>query len=220
MRTQKICVTPNWFKQAGYELRGDETCKRILDLVLCVLTLPFLLPAAIIVSILIFVTDGRPMVFAQTRMGRGNRPFRLYKFRTIQNGKEKKSTLKRNDQSLKRWLISIGLFLRESRLDEIPQWVNILKGDMSWVGPRPSSEIVYNYIVKNFHKSVVDRFKVKPGLISVKDIMEKSITSYKLYRIYRIIITLDREYIKNYSVKKDLRMVLAQIKIILSCFLK
>ena len=101
--------------------------KRVLDLTIIVLLAPVWLPVAAIVAILVWVKLGRPVLFAQERAGLNGRPFTLHKFRSMREGE-------RSDEER---LTKFGRFLRAASLDEIPELWNVLKGEMSLVGPRP-----------------------------------------------------------------------------------
>ena len=101
--------------------------KRVFDLLVIVLTSPVWLPVAAIVAVLVWANLGRPILFAQDRAGRMGNPFMLYKFRTMRTG----------DGSDAARLTRFGRFLRATSLDELPELWNVLKGEMSLVGPRP-----------------------------------------------------------------------------------
>ena len=101
--------------------------KRVLDLAIIVILAPIWLPVVAIVALLVWVNLGRPVLFAQDRAGRNGRPFTLYKFRTMREG----------EGSDEERLTKFGRFLRAASLDELPELWNVLKGEMSLVGPRP-----------------------------------------------------------------------------------
>lgn len=130
-----------------------------LALVLTLLALPLMA----IIALVILVRDGRPVLYRGERLGKGKDPFTMYKFRTLVPDADRiigPSLL--NDRH--KLVTGIGKFLRDTRLDELPQLFNILKGDMEFVGPRPVRPIIYENMcskIRNYDK----RFKIKPGLI-------------------------------------------------------
>jgi lipopolysaccharide/colanic/teichoic acid biosynthesis glycosyltransferase len=162
-------------------LRGQAyvVAKRVMDLFLVVITLPLWLPLNGIVALIIHVTSpGAPVMFKQLRTGKGGRRFYMYKFRTmVPDAEELKSQYAHlnelqwpdfkitNDPRITR----VGRFLRRSSLDEIPQLFNVLKGEMSLVGPRPTSFGPETY--KLWHTSRLD---VMPGLTGLWQIMGRA----------------------------------------------
>ena len=124
--------------------------KRGLDIVLTVATAPIWLPVALVVSILVWATLGRPVLFLDLRAGLHGRPFRLFKFRTMRTGEGT------DEERLTR----TGRFLRASSLDELPELWNVLKGDMSLVGPRP---LPVRYLPR-YTPQQNRRHEVRPGL--------------------------------------------------------
>ena len=109
--------------------------KRFLDVLLSLLAIIFLSPLMLIISLIIICDDGLPVIFRQDRVGKGDELFKIKKFRTMKNGAPNLSTadFEQSDEFITR----SGKFLRRTSLDELPQLFNILKGDMSFVGPRP-----------------------------------------------------------------------------------
>ncbi len=157
-------ATPSAFPEPARPRRtlagGLETAANSsLALVLLLLGLPLLLG----IAVAIYVTAGRPVLYSGIRLGRHRRPFRMYKCRTLICGASQiiGGQLLTRDHKL---TISIGWFLRDTRLDELPQLVNILLGHMSFIGPRPERPEVYEYLCKNI-PGYERRFAVKPGLI-------------------------------------------------------
>ena len=105
---------------------------RIFDIFISILILVILFPLIVIISILIFVFDGRPVIFKQIRIGYRGKKFQIFKFRTMKNNFLKNENLR---------LTWFGKILRRLSLDEIPQFINVIKKDMSIVGPRPLPEV-------------------------------------------------------------------------------
>jgi len=153
--------------------------KRALDLFLVVITLPFWLPLNGIIALIIRITSpGAPVLFKQLRTGKGGRRFNMYKFRTmIPNAEELKSKYAHLNEL--KWpdfkitndprITTIGRFLRKTSLDELPQLFNVLRGDMSLVGPRPTSFGPETYQLWHTH-----RLDVMPGLTGLWQIIGRA----------------------------------------------
>jgi len=107
--------------------------KRIFDVAGSLIILTLLLPLFGVTAVLLFLSMGRPILFRQPRLGRGGRSFAIYKFRTMTDARDQNGNLLPDENRL----TATGKFLRKSTLDEIPELINVLKGDMSLVGPRP-----------------------------------------------------------------------------------
>ena len=162
-------------------LRGQAylLAKRFMDLFLVVITLPLWLPLNGIIALIIRVTSpGAPVVFTQLRTGKGGRRFHMYKFRTmVPDAEELKSSYAHLNEL--QWpdfkitndprITPVGKFLRKTSLDEIPQLFNVLKGEMSLVGPRPTSFGAETY--KLWHTSRLD---VMPGLTGLWQIIGRA----------------------------------------------
>jgi lipopolysaccharide/colanic/teichoic acid biosynthesis glycosyltransferase len=141
---------------------------RVLDIFFSVLLLLILMPVIMIIALIIKIDSRGPLIFVQKRVGKGNVDFDLYKFRTmyIQSNKGSLITIGKKDQRITR----AGLFLRRYKLDEIPQLWNVLKGDMSLVGPRPEVR-KYVDLYTEEQKKVLD---VKPGITDYASIKYKN----------------------------------------------
>ena len=131
---------------------------RIFDIVFSLFAIILLLPVFAITSLLILIDDGFPILFSQKRVGLNNKIFLIYKFRSMYKDAKKYgiSPSKINDNRITK----IGKFLRKTSIDEIPQFLNVLKGDMSIVGPRPEMP----FLVKNYNNFENLRLKIKPGI--------------------------------------------------------
>ena len=121
-------------------------------------------PLFLMIAILIKVQDGGPVFYAGTRLGLKKKSFTMYKFRTLIQGADKIIGAEILDKTRHRVMIPLGRFLRETRLDELPQLLNILKGDMDFVGPRPVRPEIYEKFGRHI-RGYDKRFVVKPGLI-------------------------------------------------------
>lgn len=130
--------------------------KNIFDKFLAFILLIFLSPIFLITGVLILIFLGSPMIFKQERVGYKNKIFKFYKFRTMNNLKNSNGDLLPDDQRLTKF----GNFLRKSSLDELPQLINILKGQMSFVGPRP---LLIDYLPL-YSAEQIRRHSVKPGI--------------------------------------------------------
>ncbi|SMO55253.1 Sugar transferase involved in LPS biosynthesis (colanic, teichoic acid) [Balnearium lithotrophicum] len=186
--------------------------KRLMDFTLSLIGLIFLFPFFTVIALLIKLEDGGSIFFRQERVGQNWKPFKIFKFRTMVENAEKLGALvtKGNDPRVTR----IGKFLRKYKLDEFPQLINVLKGDMSLVGPRPE---VYKYAEK--YKDDYDQIlKVKPGItdyaaleyIDEEKILENADNTEKVY-IERVLpekIEYYKKYLKNIGFFTDLKLIL------------
>ena len=186
--------------------------KRIFDIFFSSIVLFFSLPVFIVFSLIIKLEEGSPVFFKQKRVGRFGKEFIILKFRTMENTKGPILT-----SSSDKRITRIGKILRRTNFDEIPQFINIIKGEMSVLGPRPEiPEIVEKY--NNKQKEIL---KFKPGFTSpatVKFIHEekildnKPILEYYLNNILPEKISIDLEYFnKKYNFFKDLVIILKTI---------
>ena len=140
--------------------------KRILDLFLLILSSPFILPVILILSLLIRLDSPGPVFFRQKRIGRRKRHFEIYKFRTmrIDTPRDVPTHLLEDPDS---YITRLGRFLRKTSLDELPQIINILKGDMSFVGPRPALWNQFDLITLRDGYGAND---IRPGLTGLAQI--------------------------------------------------
>ena len=181
--------------------------KRLMDIVIAAGALVFFLPLMLVIALLIRLESKGPALFRQTRGGLRQAPFEIYKFRTMQQIEDGPaiSHAKRNDPRV----TSIGGFLRRSSLDELPQLLNVLKGDMSIVGPRPHAvahDDYYGRLIPCYRA----RMRAKPGLTGLAQV-----TGYRgnvqdlesmAARVAR-----DLDYIENWSLQLDLKLILITI---------
>ena len=176
---------------------------RFFDILIALLILIFLSPIMVIISVLLLITDGRPILFKQIRVGYLGKKFLIYKFRTMRN------SIFKNDKIR---LTSLGKILRRSSLDELPQLINVLKKDMSIVGPRPLPENIEKNI-KNTHK--IKRRKILPGITGMSQI---NFTGKNRSLIEKI--KLDLKFIDNYSVFNYFKILLKTPFILVKRFFK
>jgi lipopolysaccharide/colanic/teichoic acid biosynthesis glycosyltransferase len=184
--------------------------KRFLDLLLVLITLPLWLPLNGIIALIIrFTSPGAPVLFKQLRTGKGGRRFHMHKFRTmVSNAEELKSTYAHLNEL--KWpdfkitndprITPIGRFLRKTSLDELPQLFNVLRGEMSLVGPRPTSFGPETY--KLWHTSRLD---VMPGLTGLWQILGRAQLEFDDR------LRLDIAYIERASIWLDINILLRTV---------
>lgn len=189
--------------------------KRILDIVVSALLLVISFPLFILASILIKATSKGPVLFRQVRCGLNGRRFVIYKFRTMVEGADemKKDFKSMNILSepvfkIKRdpRVTMIGRFLRRTSLDELPQLINILKGEMSFVGPRPPIPEE----VEKYDRWQRRRLSIRPGLTSLWQISGRSEVDFDEW------VRLDLKYIDEWSFLNDIKIILKTIPVIIS----
>jgi lipopolysaccharide/colanic/teichoic acid biosynthesis glycosyltransferase len=169
-------------------LSTSSTLKRGLDLLAALVGFVVVVPVLIIVSLTILLFDGRPVFFVQERIGRDEKPFRIYKFRTLTPSQKRNAT----DQRLTR----TGSFLRLSSIDELPQLVNVIRGDMSLVGPRP---LLPRYLPYYKDEERL-RHTVRPGITGWAQTKGRNTLSWDER------LSLDVWYVRNRSLGLDLRI--------------
>jgi lipopolysaccharide/colanic/teichoic acid biosynthesis glycosyltransferase len=181
----------------------DRILKRILDILVSIIGLILTSPFWAIFALLIYLEDKGPVFFTQKRMTKNNREFNIIKFRTMKVNVENRSATKNDDRITK-----IGHILRKIRMDELPQILNILIGDMSVVGPRP--EMLENVEAYTQEMPEFDlRLRVKAGLTGYAQIYGKYNTTPKDKLI------LDLMYIENYSIFLDIKLILQTVMVFL-----
>ena len=167
--------------------------KRLFDLAVLVLTAPLWLTALGAVSLLVWLTLGRPVLFRQQRPGRDGRIFQLLKFRTMIDTRDEQGNLLPDAQRLK----PFGRWLRSSSLDELPELLNVLKGDMSLVGPRP---LLVQYLAR-YTPEQARRHEVPPGLTGWAQVNGRNALSWEEK------FQLDVWYVDHWSLWLDLRIL-------------
>lgn len=170
--------------------------KRLFDIVFSLLLLILLFPLLLVLALLIFCTLGRPIFFSQLRPGFQGKCFKLIKFRTMKN--------ETKDNSLSEFerLTPLGKFLRATSLDEWPELINVLKGDMSLVGPRP---LLVEYL-SLYTEEQKRRHCVKPGITGLAQISGRNALSWEDK------FNLDIFYVDNRSFRLDIKILLLTIK--------
>ena len=181
----------------------DRILKRLLDILVSLVGLILTSPLWLIFAILIKIEDKGPVFFKQKRMTKNNREFEIIKFRTMKVNVENRSATKNDDRITK-----VGKVLRKIRLDELPQILNILKGDMSVVGPRPEMLENVNAYTEEMPEFAL-RLRVKAGLTGYAQIYGKYNTSPKDKLI------LDLMYIENFNIFLDIKLILQTVMVFL-----
>lgn len=185
----------------------ERVVKRAFDLLLSAFCLTLLFPLILVVAVLIAISSPGPIFYLQDRVGRDGKVFRLIKFRTMIPNAEGASGEVLAGEGDPR-ITPVGKILRRLRMDEIPQVINVLKGDMSWVGPRPERP----GFVRSFSESIPgysERHKVKPGITGLAQVRAYYHTGAENKLRY------DLAYIYNYNFTLDLVILLETIKVIL-----
>ena len=167
--------------------------KRTLDILGSSLGLLLLSPFLLLMGAAVYIKMGRPVLFAQVRPGLRGKPFRIYKFRTMRNALDKKG----NSLPDAERLTKIGKFLRSASLDELPELLNVLKGDMSLVGPRP---LLMEYL-ERYTQEQARRMEVKPGISGWAQINGRNAISWEEKFQH------DVWYVDNRSLLLDLKIL-------------
>lgn len=167
--------------------------KRFLDIIISLFGLIILSPVILIVAILVRIKLGSPVIFKQERPGKDEKIFKLYKFRSMSDKKDENGKLLPDSERLTKF----GKILRATSLDEIPELVNILKGEMSLIGPRPLSVMYLPY----YNETEKHRHDVRPGLTGLAQINGRNVLNWEDRFAY------DIEYINNITFMNDLKIL-------------
>ena len=195
-----------------------KECKNTLDFLFSILFLIASLPFFLIISLLIKLSSRGPIFFLQERIGKNNTPFKCIKFRTMHpEAKDILENLLMKDEKLKiefeqnhkikndPRITTIGKFLRKTSLDELPQFINVLRNEMSIIGPRP----IVNKERKKYGKNLKKVLSVRPGITGLWQVSGRNNLTYKAR------IRLDVNYIENYNFLMDMRILIRTIGVIL-----
>ncbi len=215
-----IYRAPEKEKNITYIKKWKRPFDIFFSLCAIILTIPIMIPIAIAIKL----TDGGKVLFKQKRPGLNGKQFYLYKFRTMceNNDHLLKEYLEKNPEAKEEWekyrklksfdprVTKIGRFLRKTSLDELPQFFNVLKGDMSIVGPRP-------YIKEEFEEYDIplhiqkELLSVKPGITGYWQVSSRNEATFEER------IKQDLKYIKNQSLLLDIKIILKTIKVMITC---
>lgn len=191
-----------------------QAVKRFFEVTICLLLIPIIAPIGLFIAFAIRLTSPGPVMFVQERIGKGGRPFKMYKFRTMhhninktghqafmkafikgriqeQNGHQVFKPFKSNE------VTRIGRFLRKTSLDELPQLINVFRGEMSLVGPRPNVP----WEVEEYHGWHKERLEVLPGITGLAQIRGRSGITFDR------IVEYDIEYVERQSLLLDLQII-------------
>lgn len=194
---------------------GRASLKRLLDIVVSTILLIVFAPVLLAAGVAIALTSGGPIFFVQERIGLNKRRFKLYKFRTmVKDAEKQRAELEKHNEmggpvfklTNDPRVIPIGRFLRRFSIDELPQLVNIIKGDMSLVGPRPLPVMDYEGFAHDWHRR---RFSVKPGITCLWQVNGRSNIPFERW------MELDLQYIDHWSLWLDLKIMMKTIPSVL-----
>ena len=184
-------------------------CKRLLDIAVAAALLLLLSPVFVAIALCIRAESKGPAFFRQSRGGLRGRPFTIYKFRTMrvmENGEQVLQARRRDPR-----ITPLGAFLRKTSMDELPQLINVLKGDMSLVGPRPHA-VAHDREFQERLPIYIERFAAKPGitgLAQVRGFRGETLTLESLEER----LSADLEYIERWSLIGDVRLLIATLKV-------
>lgn len=193
--------------------------KRIFDFIFSFISLLFFSPILLLISIIIKISSTGSVFYRQTRVGRNNVDFKIFKFRTMHVNADKKGLLTIGGKDPR--VTTIGFYLRKYKLDELPQLINVIKGEMSFVGPRPEVRQYVN-LYSDSHKEVLN---VKPGITDLasiefrneNEILLEQKDPYQYYIDYIMPkkLEINLKYIAQSSLIKDLVIIIRTLGIIL-----
>lgn len=206
-RSQKIANNNIAFINNDIQFGSKYILKRVMDLIVTLLTFPILFTLFLITNLFVLITDGSPSIIKQKRVGLHGKEFEMYKLRTmkqfshedrkdLQNYNKKSGPLFKIDDDPR--FIKGAKILRKFSLDEIPQFLNVIKGTMSIVGPRPlfPEDNIY------FDQHYLRRLNVLPGITGLLQISERNTDDFETWFKY------DLEYIENWSILLDIKIIL------------
>ena len=193
--------------------------KRAFDFLFSVIGLVAITPVMLLLALIITIDSKGGVFYKQVRIGKNKKPFKLYKFRSMSTDADKKGLLTVGNKDSR--ITKIGYYLRKYKLDELPQLINVLLGNMSFVGPRPEVE----KYVKLYNHEQLMVFNVKPGItdwasikyVNENEILAKSSQPEKTYieEIMPAKLKLNLEYVKHNNVFVDIKIILLTIKAII-----
>lgn len=200
---------------SGYELGGRYLLKRIFDVTFALLVLVLASPVMLLAALAIYATSGSPVIFVQDRYGYNGRVFRLFKFRTMVNNADAlqealRAHNERDGAAFKMKndprVTPVGRVLRKTSIDELPQLFNVIRGEMSMVGPRPLPLSDYQRMNNTSHRR---RLSVLPGITGPWQISGRDHISFEDW------MSMDLQYIDNWRLATDLKIILLTVPIVL-----
>ncbi len=194
--------------------------KRLFDIILSSFGILLLSPILVIIAALVKISSKGPVFYRQVRVGKGNEDFRIFKFRTMYTGSDKKGLLTVGGRDPR--VTKVGYYLRKFKLDELPQLFNVFTGEMSLVGPRPEVRKYVDY----YSDSDMEVLSVRPGITDYasiafrneNDILKESEDPERKYieEIMPIKLGLNKKYIAEKGMFKDLSIILKTITVIIN----
>lgn len=178
--------------------------KRAFDFTVSLLLIIILLPVFLVVSLIVLIDAGAPVIFRQYRVGKDNKLFYIYKFRTMRKNTRNAATADLTDSD--KFITKSGRFLRKTSIDELPQLVNVLIGDMSFVGPRPL--IPEEKEIRALRKEY-GVYSVRPGITGLAQINGRDNLSIEEKALF------DKEYIDKQSLGLDIKILLKTVMVVL-----
>ena len=218
MRT--TCLThQDHISQAVNHSKTNQSIKQFVDIALVVITSPIWLPVCAIIYFAIWIEDGKNPLFLHERLGKNGRPFKTFKFRTMVPDAENvlKKVLAENEELRQEWemfyklrkdprITRIGHLLRRTSLDELPQLINVLRGEMSLVGPRPLSKYHLQALPEEVRSL---RATVKPGITGMWQVSGRSDSGNDGFMKW------DPYYVKNWSLSLDVSILYKTVGVVL-----
>jgi len=216
---EEVPATDDPVGLVGVGLTGAKTwqliLKRAMDIAGSSLILVVLAPVFVLAAIAVLVSSPGPIFFVQERIGRGGRPFRMYKFRSMR--KDADETRDQHERANERSgpifkirqdprITRVGRLLRKLSIDELPQLVNVLRGEMSLVGPRPPLPGEF----RRYRAREMERLSVTPGMTCIWQVSGRSEIDFSEW------VDLDLEYIRTWSLRLDLKLLLLTIPAVIS----
>ncbi len=192
--------------------------KRALDLAIAILALVVLAPIFILVALLVRASDGGPAFYRHRRLGHDGQPFDCLKFRTmVPNADEVLERHLRRREAAEEWRLTrklkedprvtrFGEVLRKSSVDELPQLINVIKGEMSIVGPRP----IVDEEVPKYGAAISHYFRARPGVTGAWQVSGRNSLQYEQR------VQLDSEYVTNWTARRDLAIIVRTVPVVLS----
>ncbi|MBR1602324.1 MAG: sugar transferase [Synergistaceae bacterium] len=179
----------------------EKYIKRVQDFLLALIALIILMPVILIIALIIRIKLGSPVIFAQERPGLNGKIFKLYKFRTMTDARDSNGELLPDEKRL----VKTGKILRATSLDELPELINIIKGEMSIVGPRP---LLVRYLAR-YNERQARRHEVLPGFTGLAQVHGRNAISWQEK------FEWDIKYIDNITFVNDWRIIFATVGVVL-----
>lgn len=176
----------------------QQFIKRTIDFLAAMIGLVFLLPVFLVISLLLALTMDGKVLFTQSRVGKGNKIFKVFKFKSMNDKRDANGELLANEERLTK----LGRFIRSTSLDELPQLFNVIKGDMSFIGPRPLHVRYLDY----YTEEEVKRHLVRPGITGLAQVSGRNALNWDNR------LQLDVAYVNNVSLFEDMRILLLTVK--------